>query len=291
MFDNNLKNILCVGYGKFGKLYTEVFLKSGDRVCGVVSSSQKENILKINESCVPIYKTIAEAFELNKIDYVAFFVPAKYIKDMIVETIDKSPKAIIVFTEHIPLHDEVFFNNYAKLKNVNIVGPNTFGFFIPEVINLSFTEDDTFCSLSKGHVAIITKSGTLLALMTSIFQKNGISIAIDVGGDRTCGVSILDVLKYLKDDMDTEEIFIHTESNFSEENEILKYLNSIEFGKKIHILICGIAAPENVTLGHAGAIIKNAKQNISYIKNEFAKIKNVFVYDTIFEMCIKNKLK
>jgi len=123
----------------------------------------------------------------------------------------------------------------------------------------------------KGSVGIISRSGTLAYEAVDQVTRLGLgqSTGIGIGGDPIIGTSVLDVVKLMMKDSETEAIVIIGEIGGNMETEAAEWIK--EHGTKPVIgFIAGQTAPKGRRMGHAGAII-GGKNDTAAAKVEILK--------------------
>ena len=95
----------------------------------------------------------------------------------------------------------------AKKTDAIIIGPNTPGILIPDLIKVGIMPPMPF---KEGKIAVLSKSGTLLYEISDALSKAGFgqSITIGVGGDPVNGTRLVDAFDMIKDIPDLEGLVI-----------------------------------------------------------------------------------
>jgi succinyl-CoA synthetase alpha subunit len=237
--------------GREGSFHTKLMLEYGTKIVAGVTPGRKGTYVH----GVPVYNTIYEVIEeQGPIDASVIFVPARFAGDAIYEAIDHEVKVIVVITEGIPLHEEIKFVDYAKSRGVAIVGPNSPGIITVNEAKLGIMPAHVF---KRGHIGIISRSGTLTYEIVRELVKYGygVSTAIGIGGDPITGLDFVDVYKMFLQDPETEAIVLIGEIGGDAEERFANYYVKLAQKKCVVAYIAGRTAPPGKRMGHAGAII------------------------------------
>ena len=108
----------------------------------------------------------------------------------------------------------------------------------------------------NGTAGIVSRSGTLTYEAVDQITKLGLgqSTCIGIGGDPVIGTSVLDIVKLLMADDETEAVLIIGEIGGNMETEAAEWIR-INGTKPVVGFIAGRTAPGGRNMGHAGAII------------------------------------
>lgn len=233
--------------GRQGRFHTKSMIEYGTNVvAGVTPGKAGEDV-----EGVPVYSSIGEVEE----DPTAaiLFVPARFAKAAVLEAIDAGLNPIIPITEHIPVHDSMYFVSKAREEGITVIGPNTPGAISVGECKMGIMPNHIF---TKGEVAVISRSGTLTYEVVNQLTNKGIgqSSVIGLGGDPVTGLDYVTALKMLEEDDGTKAVVLIGEIGGSAEENAASYISE-NFSKPVVSYVAGASAPEGKTMGHAGAIV------------------------------------
>jgi FdrA protein len=169
-------------------------------------------------------------------------IPGQFVKEMAVELINKQLN-LFVFSDHVPLEDEIYLKNLALENNVLFMGPEA-GTSILNGTVFGFGN-----RIRKGSVGIIGASGTGIqeaSTMIDLFGE-GISHAIGVGGrdlrNDIGGVMTMKTMEIFENDPNTKAVLLVSKpvDNYIR-NKIINKINN--FSKKNYVL-CLVGDNEN----------------------------------------------
>lgn len=202
---------------------------------------------------IPVFNTVKEAVAQTGANTSIIFVPAAFAKDAMLEAIDGGVKLVICITEGVPVLDAVEAQRYARIKGVQVIGPNCPGLISPEESMCGIMPTMVF---RKGHTGVISRSGTLTYEVVAALTAAGMgqSTAVGVGGDPVVGLYFEDLLQMFQDDPDTHAIALIGEIGGDAEERAAQYIKA-HVTKPVAVFISGRQAPPGKQMGHAGAII------------------------------------
>ena len=141
----------------------------------------------------------------SKIDLVVIAVPAKIVKETVIDCASKKVGAVIIisggFKEAGKEKEEEEIKKILKESNIPLIGPNCLG-IISNDVNASFAP----IKPKKGSIAFLSQSG---AIINSIIDKAGFSKIVSYGNEADLG--LVDFLQYLDNDKETKVISIYIE--------------------------------------------------------------------------------
>ncbi|HNM32691.1 MAG TPA: succinate--CoA ligase subunit alpha [Chitinophagales bacterium] len=247
---NKNSKVLVQGFtGKEGTFHATQMIEYGTNVVGGVTPG-KEGTMHLDR---PVFNTVTNAVRATGADVSILFVPPAFAADAIMEAADAGIKLIVAITEGIPVQDMINAKKYATERGARLIGPNCPGIITAEECKLGIMPGFVF---KKGHVGIVSKSGTLTYEAADQVVKAGLGIttAIGIGGDPIIGTTTKEAVQLFMDDPETQAIVIIGEIGGTMEVDAAMWLKD-NMRKPVIGFIAGQTAPKGRRMGHAGAII------------------------------------
>ncbi|MEL7567175.1 MAG: succinate--CoA ligase subunit alpha [Dehalobacterium sp.] len=251
IYINENTNVLIQGItGNQGIFHARQMVAYGTKVVGGVSPGKGGQ--KVDD--IPVFNSIQEAMEHQKVDASILFIPAAFAKDGAFEAINAGVKVLVMLPEHIPVHDAMAIMSYARSKGTVIIGPNTFGLVSSGKCKIGIMPNQYFI---PGPVGVVARSGTLSYEIVGSLAGAGIgtSTVVGLGGDRVVGLNFVDVLPRFEQDPDTKAIVLVGEIGGTAEEDAAEYISK-HITKPVVAYLAGKSAPAGKRMGHAGAIIE-----------------------------------
>jgi len=242
--------------GSEGRKHTQRMLASGANVVGGVTPGKGGQKVEFEGASLPVYGSIAEAVEDSGADVAVVFVPPKFTKGAVVESIDAGIPLVVVITEGVPVHDTAAFHAYneARAGVTRIVGPNCPGVISPGKSNAGIIPADI---TKPGPIGLVSKSGTLTYQMMYELRDIGFTTCVGIGGDPVIGTTHIDCLRAFQDDPETAAIVMIGEIGGDAEERAAEFI-AANVTKPVVGYVAGFTAPEGKTMGHAGAIVSGS---------------------------------
>ncbi len=281
---NKNSRIIVQGFtGSEGTFHAEQMIEYGTNVVGGVTPGKggQEHLGK------PVFNTVEEAVEKAGANTSIIFVPPAFAADAIMEAASAGIRVIITITEGIPVADMVKAYDYIKGKDCTLIGPNCPGVITPGEAKVGIMPGFVF---EKGHVGIVSKSGTLTyeAADQVVRQGLGITTAIGIGGDPIIGTTTREAVELLINDPDTHCVVMIGEIGGQLEADAARWYKESGSKKPIVGFIAGETAPAGRTMGHAGAIV-GGSDDTAQAKKRIMRECGIHVVDSPAEIGLKVK--
>ena len=239
--------------GKEGAYWTQRMVEMGTQVIFGVTPGKEGQ--KVGE--VPVYHSVRRGMKDHPADVSMLFVPPRFAKDAIFEALDAGIRKICATADGIPLHDAIQIRKAALSCGAMVIGGNTSGVISVDEALLGAIPYWIKSVYKKGHVGVMTRSGSLTNEVTAEIIKGGFGVTslIGVGGDPVPGTRFAELLPLYQADADTHALVVIGELGGTMEEEMAEAMESKVFTKPMVVFMGGRTAPEGKRMGHAGAIV------------------------------------
>ena len=243
--------------GRIGSIQTRWMLAYGTNVVAGVTPGKGGSTVE----GVPVFDSVEEAVKETGANASVFFVPAAFVLDAFLETVDEGVKLIVVVPEHIPVHDVMKMRAYAIENGVFALGPTTPGILVPGKGKMGIMPDSLF---SPGRVGIISRSGTLSYEFAGILSEGqvGQSTVVGMGADPVVLTNLADILRLFEEDQDTDAVIIVGEVGGVQEEKAAEFIKGM-MTKPVAAYIAGRHSPQGKRMGHAGAIVRGSAGTVA----------------------------
>ena len=251
--DSDYKNkpVIIQGItGAFGSTHAKLMKDYGTNiVAGVTPGKGGQSFEDI-----PVFNTVAEAVQNNSVEIAGVFVPAPFFLNAAKEAIDNGIKLLVAIPEHVPVIDSIKILEYAEKRGARMIGPNTPGVIVPEIMKVGIMPAKPF---TQGSTVVFSRSGTLMYEVSYTLSNTGYGqrICLGIGGDPINGTNLIEAFELIKERDDVESVVVVGEIGGDAEEKLADYIISTNFSKPVVAYVAGRAAPKEKKMGHAGAIV------------------------------------
>lgn len=251
--DSDYKNkpVIIQGItGSFGSTHTKLMKDYGTNIVAGVTPGKGGQFFEE----IPVFNTVAEALQNNSIEISGIFVPAPFFLNAAKEAIDNGIKLLVAIPEHVPVIDAIKIFEYAEKKGARMIGPNTPGVIVPEIMKVGIMPSKPFI---QGSTAVFSRSGTLMYEVSHTLSNAGYGqrICLGIGGDPINGTNLIEAFDLIKERDDIESVVVVGEIGGDAEENLAEYIISTNFSKPVVAYVAGRSAPKEKKMGHAGAIV------------------------------------
>ena len=243
--------------GRQASYWSERMMEYGTRIVGGVNPKKAG----IEHLGLPVWGSATDAAkdQDTPIDCACVIVPPPGVKSSVLDALEAGIKKIVILTEHVPVHDVMYFLSAAREAGASVVGPNTAGIATPGECFVGFMPAFNERVFKPGHVGVISRSGSLgtLVCLNMVQAGFGISAFIGIGGDPVIGTTARDALQCLDEDATTHAVALIGEIGGGMEEEAADYARTMS--KPVVSFMAGAASPPGKKMGHAGAIVSGGK--------------------------------
>jgi succinyl-CoA synthetase alpha subunit len=241
--------------GSEGGRHTRRMVAGGTNIVAGVTPGKGGQTVDADGTKIPVFSSVAEAVAETGADVSVVFVPPRFAKGAVVETVDAGVPLCVVITEGIPVHDTAQFFQYAQnAGTTRLVGPNCPGLISPGRSNAGIIPSTI---TGRGRIGLVSKSGTLTYQMMYELRDLGFSTAVGIGGDPVIGTTHIDCLEAFEADPETDCVVMIGEIGGDAEERAAAYIAE-HVTKPVVGYVAGFTAPEGKTMGHAGAIVSGS---------------------------------
>jgi succinyl-CoA synthetase alpha subunit len=273
--------------GSFGSTHTRLMKSYGTNVAAGVTPGKGGSTFE----GIPIYNTMKEAVQSTGAFISGIFVPAPFFYNAAKEAIDGGIKLIVAIPEHVPVLDSIKVYEYAKEQGARMIGPNTPGVIVPDVMKVGIMPASPF---TKGNTVVFSRSGTLMYEVSFHLSRAGFGqrLGLGIGGDPINGTNLIDSFELIRERGDIDSIVVVGEIGGDAEEQLSEYIIKTNFSKPVIAYIAGRGAPKETRMGHAGAIVYGNYGSAESKINNYSKA-NVPVAKSPREipLLLKEKLK
>jgi succinyl-CoA synthetase alpha subunit len=284
---NDATRVIVQGVtGRIGSMQAHWMLEYGTKVVGGITPGKGGTTVE----GVPVFDSVDEAVKETGANASVFFVPAAFVLDAFMETVDAGIQFIVVVPEHIPVMDVMKMHHYAIEKGVFALGPTTPGILVPGIGKMGIMPASMF---KPGRVGIISRSGTLSYELAGILSEVNVgqSTVVGMGADPVVLRNLEDILELFEKDDGTDAVIVVGEVGGDQEEKAAGFIAKMT--KPVSVYIAGRYSPQGKRMGHAGAIVRGASGTVAG-KHEAMKAAGATILESPIhatEWAAKHKLK
>jgi len=272
--------------GRIGSMQAHWMLEYGTKVVGGITPGKGGTIVE----GVPVFDSVDEAVRKTGANASVFFVPAAFVLDAFMETVDAGIQLIVVVPEHIPVMDVMKMRHYAIERGVFALGPTTPGILVPGTGKMGIMPASMF---RPGRVGVISRSGTLSYEFAGILSEINVgqSTVVGMGADPVVLRNLADILELFEKDDETDAVIVVGEVGGDQEEKAAGFIAKMT--KPVAAYIAGRYSPQGKRMGHAGAIVRGESGTVAG-KHEAMKVAGATILESPIhttEWAVKHKLK
>ena len=236
--------------GSYGSTHTRLMKAYGTNVAAGVTPGKGGQ----NFDGIPVYNSMAEAVRETGAKISGMFMPAPFFLNAAMEALDAGIKLLVAIPEHVPIRDSIKVLEYARGKGARMIGPNTPGVIVPEVMEVGIMPAQPF---KAGNTVVFSRSGTLMyeCSYNLTVRGHGQRLCLGIGGDPINGTNLIEAFDLVRDRKDVDSVVVVGEIGGDAEEQLADYIVRTSFTKPVIAYIAGRAAPKEKRMGHAGAIV------------------------------------
>src|SRR5829696_2233499 len=202
--------------GSYGSTHTRLMKAYGTNIpAGVTPGKGGQRF-----EGTPVYNTMSEAVKATGAQISGIFVPAPFFL-----------KAAIKVLE------------YARKNGAKMIGPNTPGVIVPEVMKVGIMPAQPF---KAGTTVVFSRSGTLMYDVSFNLTTKGFGqrLCLGIGGDPINGTNLIEAFDLVRDRDDVDSVVVVGEIGGDAEEQLAQYIMRTDFIKPVIAYIAGRAAPK-----------------------------------------------
>lgn len=236
--------------GSYGSTHTRLMKAYGTNIAAGVTPGKGGQ----NFEGTPVYDNMFDAVKATGAQISGIFVPAPFFLKAATEALDAGIKLLVAIPEHVPIRDSIKVLEYAKGKGARMIGPNTPGVIVPEMMKVGIMPAQPF---KAGSSVVFSRSGTLMYEVSYNLTGKGYGqrLCLGIGGDPINGTNLIEAFDLIRGKGDVDSVVVVGEIGGDAEEQLAEYIIRTSFDKPVVAYIAGRAAPKEKRMGHAGAII------------------------------------
>lgn len=217
----------------------------------------------------PVFNTVAAAVAATGANASVVYVPARGVKDAVLEAVESGIRVLACLAENVPRHDAAIAVAAARRAGAHMAGFNTNGMISPGQCKLGGIGGDRAREIyPPGRIGIVSRSGGMSAEISWALARAGMgtSTCVSMGGDPIVGMRMVELLALFEADPGTDASVLFGEPGGLHELEVAEALRAGELKKPVVALIAGQFQenyPAGVSFGHFAAMIRGDNDSAS----------------------------
>jgi succinyl-CoA synthetase alpha subunit len=252
--------------GSYGSTHTKLMKAYGTNIAAGVTPGKGGQDFE----GIPVYNTMYDAVNATGAQISGIFVPAPFFLDAATEALHAGIKLLVAIPEHVPIRDSLKVLEHAKSKGARMVGPNTPGVIVPELMKVGIMPAQPF---KAGNTIVFSRSGTLMYEVSYHLSNKGYGqkLCLGIGGDPINGTNLIEAFNLIRQRDDVSSVVVVGEIGGDAEEQLAEYIVRTSFDKPVIAYIAGRSAPKEKRMGHAGAIVYGNYGSAESKMNNYAK--------------------
>ncbi len=247
-------------------------------VAGILATGRKfeRYFFGKREILIPVFQTF-NSIPQNTKEKITMLLNVASGRRVLTSTTDainyfENLKLGVIFAEGVPEKHAVELGEYARNKNVTLIGPSSVGMVLPQSFKLGAIggiQSKQIVSsgiLSKGGVCVLSASGGMVNEIINVVgqTQNKLSFALSFGGDRFPFLEPVDALKAAEKDENTKAIVYYGELGGEDEYKLADLLKGSHLTKPVICYVGGVISDLFETppqFGHAKAMAETRQES------------------------------
>src|SRR5215218_1747081 len=187
--------------GSYGSAHTRLMKAYGTNIAAGVTPDKGGQVFE----GVPVYNTMTEAVKATGAQISGIFVPAPSFLKAATEALDSGIKLLVAIPEHIPIIDTIKILEYSTKKGAIMIGPNTPGVIVPEIMKVGIMPAQPF---KAGTTVVFSRSGTLMYEVSYHLTSRGFGqrLCLGIGCDPINGTNLIEAFNLVRNRNDVESV-------------------------------------------------------------------------------------
>lgn len=285
LIDENTRVVVQGATGNQARFDIRFCLDYGTRiVAGVTPGRGGETV-----EGVPIFNTVEAAVRDTGANTSTIYVPARAVRDAVLEAVDAGIGVMVALAENVPRHDASAAVFAARRADAHLIGFNTNGMVSPGKCKLGGIGGDRTSKIYQpGRIGVCSRSGGMSAELSVALWRGGMGVSscISMGGDPVVGMRMVEIVRLFDADADTDAVVIFGEPGGTHEIEVAQAVGEGKLGKPVVALIAGEFQeryPAGVSFGHVSAMIRGQNDSAT-AKRRLLKEAGVHVVDSLAQI-------